>query len=243
MLRTQSLKELLDERQEIKWVIPGLLPVGVTGLCGGPKVGKSWLALDLCLCAATGRRFLGKFEIYNAASLYLSLDNKKDTTITRSAKLLADDIIYGKDVWGTRCLIMTNENGGPPSLNEVISEIKEVVLKNSFLKIVVIDVGMGINVASDERFPPKELHELAVEHELAIIATINIKKTTDIATVAADLGVSTNDDPRLGMVWFLRNELSYHILQVVGSYIETELCITQEESGRWSILGEEKEEK
>ncbi len=32
-----------------RWAIPGLLPEGVTLLAGAPKIGKSWLALDLPL--------------------------------------------------------------------------------------------------------------------------------------------------------------------------------------------------
>ena len=34
------------------WAIPGLLPVGLTILAGRPKVGKSWLALQIALAVA-----------------------------------------------------------------------------------------------------------------------------------------------------------------------------------------------
>ena len=39
----------------IRFTIGGLLPQGLHILAGAPKVGKSWLALWLCLCVAKGR--------------------------------------------------------------------------------------------------------------------------------------------------------------------------------------------
>ena len=40
-------------------VVKGLLPKGLSILSGAPKVGKSWLALDLCLHVAKGEPFWG----------------------------------------------------------------------------------------------------------------------------------------------------------------------------------------
>lgn len=42
-----------------RWIIDGLLPEGLTLLCGAPKAGKSWLALDLALHVAAGQPFWG----------------------------------------------------------------------------------------------------------------------------------------------------------------------------------------
>lgn len=30
----------------IRWIVPNLIPEGLTLLCGKPKLGKSWLAMD-----------------------------------------------------------------------------------------------------------------------------------------------------------------------------------------------------
>lgn len=37
-----------------RWAVPGILPEGVCILAGKPKVGKSWLALDLALSVGAG---------------------------------------------------------------------------------------------------------------------------------------------------------------------------------------------
>jgi len=44
---------------EPKWAVPGLIPDGLTFLSGRPKVGKSWLALQLAHACGTGGYFLG----------------------------------------------------------------------------------------------------------------------------------------------------------------------------------------
>ncbi len=44
----------------IKWVVPGILPEGLTLLCGKPKLGKSWLALDISQAVTQGGIVLGQ---------------------------------------------------------------------------------------------------------------------------------------------------------------------------------------
>ena len=39
----------------LSFVVEDLLPQGLHLLAGAPKIGKSWLALWLCLCAAQGK--------------------------------------------------------------------------------------------------------------------------------------------------------------------------------------------
>lgn len=41
------------------WAVPGILPVGLTILAGAPKIGKSWLSLQLARAIASGGEFLG----------------------------------------------------------------------------------------------------------------------------------------------------------------------------------------
>jgi hypothetical protein len=45
---------------EPRWAVPGLVPVGLCILAGRPKVGKSWLALQLACAVATDGHFLGE---------------------------------------------------------------------------------------------------------------------------------------------------------------------------------------
>lgn len=63
-----------------KWIIPGLLPVGLALFAGPSKAGKSWLTLWLCLQVAQGKPVWGR-EIESRTVLYLSLEDAKKNDI------------------------------------------------------------------------------------------------------------------------------------------------------------------
>lgn len=55
-----SAAKLMEQPIEPReFVVRGLLPQGLSILGGAPKIGKSWLVLDLCLHVATGEPFWG----------------------------------------------------------------------------------------------------------------------------------------------------------------------------------------
>ena len=60
-LITRSCEEIMTTvYKPIEFVIDGLLAQGLYILAGAPKVGKSWLALDMCLSIAKGESVLGQ---------------------------------------------------------------------------------------------------------------------------------------------------------------------------------------
>lgn len=65
---------LATQFPEPKWAIPGIVPVGLTVLAGRPKVGKSWLALQISGAVATGGRALDQ-KIERGRVLYLALED------------------------------------------------------------------------------------------------------------------------------------------------------------------------
>lgn len=60
--------------EPICWLVEGLLAPGLYFLGGSPKVGKSWLALQLCLAVCRGKSFLG-FRTRKSEVLYLALED------------------------------------------------------------------------------------------------------------------------------------------------------------------------
>ena len=59
----------------IKWAVEGFLPSGLSILAGGPKIGKSILALHLSLGVAVGGCVLGKIFVEKGNVLYLALED------------------------------------------------------------------------------------------------------------------------------------------------------------------------
>lgn len=56
------------------WAIPDILPVGLTILAGPPKVGKSWLALQISQAVAAGGHVLGE-SVEKGPIFYLALED------------------------------------------------------------------------------------------------------------------------------------------------------------------------
>ena len=74
-LITRSCEEIMTTvYKPIEFVIDGLLAQGLYILAGAPKVGKSWLALDMCLSIAKGESVLGQKTLQGTA-LYLCLED------------------------------------------------------------------------------------------------------------------------------------------------------------------------
>lgn len=70
-------------------IVEGLFVEGLIFFAARPKFGKSWLALDLCLCAADGRSFLG-FQTVKCRTLYLGLEDGYRRLQNRMKKVLGD---------------------------------------------------------------------------------------------------------------------------------------------------------
>lgn len=70
----------------VSWVVRGLLPEGVTVLAGKPKLGKSWLALQLGHAVANGDEVLGR-PVEAGRVLYAALEDNNRRLKARLAKM------------------------------------------------------------------------------------------------------------------------------------------------------------
>src|SRR5262249_52909992 len=61
----------------VRIVVPGLIPEGVTIVAGKPKIGKSFLALDVCIAVAGDRFVLGEIKPVQGDALYLALEDNE----------------------------------------------------------------------------------------------------------------------------------------------------------------------
>lgn len=70
------------------WAVPGLLSEGLSILAGKPKLGKSWMALNLAITIAAGGTALGMSQVAPGDVLYLSLEDRLRRVQDRARKLL-----------------------------------------------------------------------------------------------------------------------------------------------------------
>src|SRR5918997_2154354 len=89
-VRIFTAAELMaGELPPVKWVVPDILPEGVTFLAGRPKLGKSWMVLGLGVAVATGGVALGTKRVERGEVLYLALEDNERRIHNRLNKLLA----------------------------------------------------------------------------------------------------------------------------------------------------------
>jgi hypothetical protein len=75
--------------EPIQFIVPELVPAeGITLLCSKPKLGKSWLVLDLCIGCTSDRFILGEVKPAQGAVLYLALEDSRRRLQRRITKLL-----------------------------------------------------------------------------------------------------------------------------------------------------------
>jgi hypothetical protein len=86
-----SVVELCRRNPELRApVIDGLLRQGETmNVISAPKIGKSWLAMSLALGVASGRRWLGRFDVDQGEVLYIDNELHPQTWAFRIPKVAA----------------------------------------------------------------------------------------------------------------------------------------------------------
>jgi len=70
-----SLELSKKEFPELKWAVPDFIPEGITLLCGPPKVGKSFMVLDILYNIATGGKVFNEIPVTQGEALYLALED------------------------------------------------------------------------------------------------------------------------------------------------------------------------
>jgi hypothetical protein len=75
----------------MKWIVPGFLPEGCTIFAGKPKVGKSWVMLDINLAVGSGNKALSGVKCEQGDALYLALEDNERRLQSRLLKLRADE--------------------------------------------------------------------------------------------------------------------------------------------------------
>jgi len=72
----------------VRIILPDLIPEGLTILAGKPKIGKSFLALDVCMAVAANCFVLGQTKPVQGDALYLALEDSQRRLKKRMDKLM-----------------------------------------------------------------------------------------------------------------------------------------------------------
>lgn len=164
-LPTINAEELLSfPLPPTRFIIDGLLPQGLHILAGAPKIGKSWLALTLCLCVAKGEP-LWSFAAQQCSVLYLCLEDSYQRIRCRLLDLTEDapDTLHFS-------IIVEQLHGG------LEQQIERFLLEHPDTGLVVIDTLQRVRGSGDSGNPYANdyrdigaLKALADKHRIAIL--------------------------------------------------------------------------
>lgn len=170
--RAQSLEGIEINRPPM--VVEGLLPVGLTVLAGSPKLGKSWLALQLCCCVAEQKPFLER-QTYEGGVLYLDLEGSPVRLQDRLSQLP-----YGFPQYLDVAHIAPRTDGG--KLENALYDWYSRC--DAYPRLIVIDTVARIKGQASPRKNAYEadsdifgsLQKFALDNDLAVVCVTHLKK-------------------------------------------------------------------
>jgi RecA-family ATPase len=228
---------LSTEYPDPKWIVPGLLPEGLAIIAGKPKVGKSWLALNIALAVSLGGRVLGQIEVERREVLYLALED----TARRIRRRL--DMI--KAVPSVKLFIRTEWQRGEKALED----LRLWLSCHPDCGLVIIDTMGRIRESSGEVSYQQDVDFIAGIKRIADGRVITIVMLHHCRKAGAedflDLVSGTNGIAgSADTIWVLQRVRgsSDAILDLTSRDIEEkQLALRYDPNVGWSLLGDAKE--
>jgi hypothetical protein len=221
----------------ISYVIPGLIPEGLSILAGRPKVGKSWLALDVGIAVAADRLCLGEHKPSSGDVLYCALEDNPRRLQRRIDKILSPFTTQ----WPQRLTLATAwrrlDKGG-------VEDIKQWADSVATPRLVILDTLAGVRPIrtrdgyTEDYESLAALHRMASERGLAVLVLHHTRKMEaedPIDTISGTLGLAGCADTAL----VIGRTAQGTTLYVRGRDVEeAEHAVTfDKHSCRWTILG------
>lgn len=214
----------------IEYCVDGLISQGLFVLAGAPKVGKSWLALDMCLSIAKGEKVLGK-ETLCGHAVYLSLED----SLIRLQNRLYELTDEPSDNLNFAIMAESISNGLPEQIEYCRKRFDD-------LKIVFIDTLQMVRNESESSYSSdyKELSvmkALADKLGIAIVLVHHTRKCSDsdpFNMISGSTGLSGCVDGSMVLIESKRGSRKAK-LHCVGRDIENQEINVVFESSRWKV--------
>ena len=231
---SKSCEEIMTTvYKPIEFVVDNLLAQGLYILAGAPKVGKSWLALDMCLSIAKGEKVLGQ-QTTQGTALYLCLE---DSYVRIQNRLYE---ITDEPAERLYFVIMSEAIGN--GLEEQITDFKN---EHYDLKVVFIDTLQKVRNESESGYGTdyKELSvmkALADKLEITIVVVHHTRKCADsdpFNMISGSTGLSGCVDGSMVLIESKRGSRKAK-LYCVGRDIENQEINVVFERSRWKVSDE-----
>jgi hypothetical protein len=221
---------------EVAFIVPGLIPEGLTLLAGRPKIGKSWLALDLGIGIAAGKQVLGGIEVSQGDVLYCALEDNRRRLKRRIMKLSGE--------WPERLTMTTQwrrlDQGGVEDIDDWCRSVSSprLVLLDTLAGVRPVRSGNDTLYDGDYK-ALSDIHRLANDRGLGVVALHHTRKMEaedPVDTISGSLGTAGAADTCLVLMRSSRGTTLY----VRGRDIEEgeRAVVFGPETCRWTLLGD-----
>jgi hypothetical protein len=220
-----------------RYILPGYIVEGATIIAGKPKVGKSWLTLDIAIAATANRFTLGTLKPTQGDVLYLALEDNPRRLQRRMSKVWPD----GRP--SDRLALVTDwrraDEGGLEHIDEWCASVADPVM-------VIVDTlekfrpmqNSKANAYSADYAAVTGLQKIAGNRRIAVVINHHVRKMDaddPFDTVSGTLGLTGAADS----IIVLKRHAGAVTLHARGRDIEElETAIQFERATcRWTILG------
>ena len=244
-----KLKDLLGmDLGEVHWIIPDILPEGLTVLAGRPKAGKSILALNIALSVANGGYvFMSPdHKCQKGDVLYCALEDSNRRFRSRASRLLET---HDSDI-GDNFEMLTNL----PKLDEGgLDVIKDWYHQHPLARLLVVDVFARIKprgtkrnsgtLYDDEYLILEELQKFAIQQQLGVLIVHHTRKSTNPDNIFDEISGSTAMQGAPDTLMIFKREAEQGKLFVQGRDVDEQTLAFEgdESTGLWILLGKAKD--
>lgn len=222
---------------EPNWSIPGILPEGLSLLAGRPKLGKSWLAMQMAGAVGTGGKFFDR-DVKRGKVLYLALEDSPRRIQERMKA----------QYWPAEASV-DFETEWPDLLDGGLIELQARLAAEPHALVVIDTLSRAVRFAQkeveDSTTALDPLQHLALDHGLTILPIDHHRKSAStvddvIDEVLGSTAKAAVADTILGL--FRDRGKVGATLKITGRDVEDLELVVQwdRETCSWQLLGDAK---
>lgn len=234
------------ELAPITYYVQDILPQGLTLICSTPKMGKSWLALDLCLSICNGTPFLGH-TTKKGDCLYLALEDNQHRLKERMNKLLGYNSAPANLIYSIDCNNLTSG---------FINQLENILKEKPSISVIVIDtlqrvrgISKCTSIYAQDYEDLSKIKKFADEHNLCVVVIHHTRKGNDITDIFEKVSGTNGITGTADTTWIIHKKNRFQdetILSIIGRDVEANEYIMEfdKEHCKWKMIStiEESEE-
>lgn len=220
----------------LNWAVKGILPEGLTLLASRPKIGKSWLVLDIGIAIASSGYVLGEIKPEVGRVLYLALEDGRARLQRRIHRIL-----HGRnDPPALSMLRVVTQT--PRASSGGLAKVDEYCERHPDLMLIVIDTlesfrDIGKSDYRSDYAALRGLQQIAIKRRVPIVVVHHDRKadaSDPYDTVSGTLGLNGAADT---LVMLKRREHSTRLLVRGRDVEDDELELDWlSDTCRWTII-------